>query len=407
MPIDVALAAAAVAHLGDLGDLLQEPGAVLFGTHGKHDVSRARHGAGDALAVTCVRLEFAVRRLPYCVDEFVPVARWNGPLPPRVAACMPRRRDAVRAIAALGLALGAAPQRVWAAPPSAPCQAGLGWLGDVTTLPVGPGDRLGAIAELSRDAASPFGWSERARLRTDLHTFVVLEQPGDSAALVVLDPRPDGFCVLSGWGYSFGGLGVELSIADLAVVLGRNGPREIVVLDAVATYNNPSDDPSDPTEPRRLAVAFGADGASVVADTRDARLAPLATWHWFLEERWGAVRLRMTQDHQALGFRIDPATWHLGPGSAPSASSVGGVARGLRRAGSRRRLPHPLPSHPLRSSRPSSPGGALVAAVARSGRCEGPAAEDGEAARDCARHDGHEQDHLHGGAAARCRPCAA
>lgn len=216
-------------------------------------------------------------------------------------------------LAILGLCLGAAPGAARAAPPSGPCQAGLGWLGDLTTLPVSPGDRLAAIGALSRDAGTPFGWSERARLRADFHTLVVLEQPGDAAALVVLEPRPDGFCVLSGWGYSFGGLGVELSIADLATVPGRNGPSEIVVLEAIATYNNPIDDPSDPTEPRRIAVAFGAAGAAVIADTRDARLAPLSTWHWFLEERQGAVRLRTSQGRQSWSFGIDPVTWHLVP----------------------------------------------------------------------------------------------
>ena len=55
-------------------------------------------------------------------------------------------------------------------------------------------------------------------------------------------------------------------------------------LAATATYNNPVDDLSDPTAPRRIALAIGESQGLVLADSMlNATFAPYDRNHWYFE----------------------------------------------------------------------------------------------------------------------------
>lgn len=100
-------------------------------------------------------------------------------------------------------------------------------------------------------------------------------------ALVVLRKREDGYCVRAVWGYSFGGLGVGLQTTSVSF---PRAETVLVTLAATATYNNPVDDLSDPTAPRRIALAIGENQSLVLADSMlNATFAPYDRNHRYFE----------------------------------------------------------------------------------------------------------------------------
>ena len=84
----------------------------------------------------------------------------------------------------------------------------------------------------------------------------------------------------------------------------------LVSLEATATFNNPADDLSDPTYPRRIALAIGEDRALVVADTQLSKVyEPFQTFHWYFE----GEELVMVEGRRVERWRLDRGSWKLSP----------------------------------------------------------------------------------------------
>lgn len=204
-----------------------------------------------------------------------------------------------------------------AEPASESCPSSQSWLGDRTLLALSPGQRYDSIeAMLSQERRS--SWVERSRLDLGELTLVVVEWPGNDAALIVTRPAGDGVCVVTGWGYSFGGLGVQLTVADHGTMRHDGNDWTLVVLEALATYNNPIDDPSDPDEPRRTVLAIGSARSIVLADTHsrpraNPALIRLSSWSWRLERRGRRLSVRMSRGGHVRRFVIDMAAERLRP----------------------------------------------------------------------------------------------
>ncbi len=183
-------------------------------------------------------------------------------------------------------------------------------LGDRLMLGVAPGSWVESLDELTKPTADGSEWREVERLVRGREIFIALEWQGNDAALVVLRKGLEGepgYCVRAVWGYSFGGLGVELSIAS---VLLRSADTAVVALEATATFNNPIDDLSDPTVPRRIALAIEQNQAVVLADSQDSNVfEPYKNAHWYFD--WNG--LVVVNGQQIKRWRFVPGSGTLSP----------------------------------------------------------------------------------------------
>jgi hypothetical protein len=150
-------------------------------------------------------------------------------------------------------------------------------------------------------------WTEVERVTHGGVVLVGLEQPGDAAALIVLR-RASGAadaCVSLVYGDAFGGLGVELAIADVAEL---GGGAALVVVELLQTYNDGASSTADPNEPRRVVLRIDGSGGAVVLDTRDPGMERFGPAHFHLERERGEPRIVATLGGRTTRWRYDVVT---------------------------------------------------------------------------------------------------
>jgi hypothetical protein len=151
-------------------------------------------------------------------------------------------------------------------------------------------------------------WSEVARVTRGPVVLVALEQAGNAAALVALHAHGTGasaYCVSLVFGDVFGGLGVEITIADVADIGG--GPL-LVAIELLDTRSDGGGASGNPYEPRRVIVRVDLSGGTTVLDTRTAGMAGFATAHFYFGGAPGAPVIVAARPAEGARWRYDAAS---------------------------------------------------------------------------------------------------